>query len=439
MENKSLDVGAFGVGKTVSDSGRLLNANCQSPGGDDRVGVLDPKTKKLTSTPVKDAVDVLGRAGDGVAGADPTTASSSDYVRCKSFLDSLWSFERTSHWLTTRNALTGAFQSSHVGSVDLAIKYAAELSQNGFDIYLSPAEFGEYAETRKAKDVVCVRGFWVDIDVGIQKSEKGLGCATLDEAKSAIKAFRKASGLPEPTHVVLSGNGLHAYWIVDAPISPEQWMTTAKLFKELTRALGLLADPSRTADIASLMRFPETFNFKDKANPLPVKLIFARESLIEKSVMLDAIEAAHIVHCGAANPPTPALLKMRVAQARDSSVLSKQWVMVPAQLQKLTSALCVLSPDVEEHVWSLHRIAPLARAARENPDYAIELYLLARRWSSGELRGLPSNAWITPGGRGLTGEQYFDILWKRFLNDGYTSGRTLGSIYFEAAAAGWQE
>ena len=354
-------------------------------------------------------------------------------------LRDLWSFEGNIHWLTTRNALTGAFQSMPVGSLDEALRRAAELPQGEFDMYLSPAEFAAGAQTRKAQDVVCVRGVWLDIDVGLSKAEQGQGYATLDEAKVAVKAFRIAAGLPRPTHVVCSGSGLHVYWVVDAPIEPVQWLVYAKMFKALTKSLGLLADPTRTADIASLMRVPGTFNFKDQAKPRAVTLIYASDKLVDKAVLLNTIEAAHIAHCGVANPQTPALLKMQVSHGSETSVLSKQWVMVPAQVQKLASALCALSPDVEEHVWSLHRIAPIARAARENPDLAVDLYLLARRWSSGELRGLPATAWTTSGGKGLTGEQYFDTLWKRFLNDGYIGGRTLGSIYFEARAAGWQE
>lgn len=354
-------------------------------------------------------------------------------------LEVLWSSREASHWLTTCNPLTGAFQSVRVGSLDAAVKRAAELARSGFDVYLSVSEFAEHAQTRKAQDVACVRGFWLDIDVALAKAELGQGYATLKEAMTAVKAFRIAAGLPRPTHVVGSGGGLHVYFVVGAPIEPAQWLIYAKMFKALAKSLGLLADPTRTADIASLMRVPGTFNFKDQAKPRAVTLIYASDNLIDKAVMLNAIDVAHAAHCGTVKPQTPALLKMQASHGSEASVLPNQWVMVPAQLQKLASALCALSPDVEEHVWSLHRIAPIARAARENPDLAVDLYLLARRWSSGELRGLPATAWTTSGGKGLTGEQYFDTLWKRFLNDGYIGGRTLGSIYFEARAAGWQE
>ena len=385
------------------------------------------------------ASEMVCVVGDVVVGSVVTVGAGSVDGSDGNLLRDLWRFEGTIHWLTTRNALTDAFQSMLVGSLDEALRRAAEFAQGGFDIYLSPAEFASGVQTRKAQDVACVRGFWLDIDVGAVKAEHGQGYATLDEAKAAVKAFRIAAGLPRPTHVVCSGSGLHVYWVVDAPIEPVQWLVYAKMFKALTKSLGLLADPTRTADIASLMRVPGTFNFKDQAKPRAVTLIYASDKLSDKAVMLNAIDVAHVAHCGAVKPQTPALLKLQASHGPEASVLPKQWVMVPAQLQKLASALCALSPDVEEHVWSLHRIAPIARAARENPDLAVDLYLLARRWSSGELRGLASKAWTTSGGKGVTGEQYFDALWTRFLNDGYVGGRTLGSIYFEARAAGWQE
>lgn len=383
-------------------------------------------------------VDVVGTAvvGNAVAGNVVTAGAGSVKGSTGNLLAGLWRFLRTTHWLTIRNPLTGEFQSFRVGSLDAAMKRASELAQSGFDVYLSVAEFVEPAKTRKAQDVAFVRGFWLDIDVDPAKAEQGQGYATLQEAMAAVKAFRIAARLPRPTHVVGSGGGLHVYWIVDAPIEPTQWQASAKMFKALTKSMGLLADPTRTADIASLMRVPGTFNFKNKANPRAVELIYASDKLIDKLVMLNAIEAAHIAYCGVAKPQAQALLKMQVSHEHDGQ--TKRWINVPAELSKLTSALCVLSPDVEEYVWSLHRIAPIARAAREHPEFALDLYTLARHWSSGYLRGLASKAWTTPGSNGLTGEQYFDTLWARFLNDGYIGGRTLGSIYFEAKAAGWQ-
>ena len=69
------------------------------------------------------------------------------------------------------------------------------------------------------------------------------------------------------------------------------------------------------------------------------------------------------------------------------------------------------------------------------------LEALARTWSSGELRGEPSTAWVTPGAsNGLTGAEAFDEEWSRFLRDDHGGQRTtLGTIYHDAAEAGWRD
>lgn len=64
---------------------------------------------------------------------------------------------------------------------------------------------------------------------------------------------------------------------------------------------------------------------------------------------------------------------------------------------------------------------------------------MAKDWSSGKLGGKPCSAWTTPGNKnGQSGEQIFDAVWNRFLNDSYNGKRaTVGTIYFDAKAAGW--
>lgn len=109
-------------------------------------------------------------------------------------------------------------------------------------------------------------------------------------------------------------------------------------------------------------------------------------------------------------------------------------------MAKLRSALVTLDPDCNEKTWKLARIAPLADAARNHPEHAKKLYELARQFSSGELRGNPSQQWITPGkSNGLTGEEVFDAVWARFMAGKYTGKPTgLGTIFRDAELAGWQ-
>ena len=154
---------------------------------------------------------------------------------------------------------------------------------------------------------------------------------------------------------------------------------------------------------------------------------------IDRSVMLDAIAGAHNGLCSAKPPDQPSI----ATTAANSNGSADAYG--PPDLEKLSSALATLEPDCVEATWKLKRIAPLAMAARNHPELATALYELARSWSSGDLRGKPSKAWATPGStNGLTGEQVFDQVWKRFLKDTYTGKpATLGTIYHDAKEAGW--
>lgn len=110
----------------------------------------------------------------------------------------------------------------------------------------------------------------------------------------------------------------------------------------------------------------------------------------------------------------------------------------PPNFAQLESAFKVLDPDCSEYVWNFHRMAPMANTAAAIPEIADRLCQLARDWSSGDLRGVPSTKWVTPGSNGLTGEQYFDRAWNRFYKGNYTGKKaTLATIFFHAKQAGW--
>lgn len=112
-----------------------------------------------------------------------------------------------------------------------------------------------------------VRAFWVDIDVKADER-----CyATQAEAGNALRGFCVAMGLPKPM-VVSSGGGLHAYWPLTESIDGTTWVDHAAILKALTDSWGLLADPSRTADVASILRPVGTANWKT-GQPRPVQIV----------------------------------------------------------------------------------------------------------------------------------------------------------------------
>ena len=124
---------------------------------------------------------------------------------------------------------------------------------------------------RTAENAGWAKAFWLDIDCGEAKAVEGKGYATIKEAFNALKEFCSSTGLPMPT-LVLSGGGLHCYWPLGASISKDEWKPVAGKLKALTHSLKLLADDSRTSDIASILRPVGTHNWKPEHNGKEVTL-----------------------------------------------------------------------------------------------------------------------------------------------------------------------
>lgn len=122
--------------------------------------------------------------------------------------------------------------------------------------------------SRKATDALGAQCLWLDIDCGEDKVKKRLGYASTDIALQELSKFEDAYGLPAPT-IVRSGHGLHVYWKLTDMANPEEWLHCARLLKAATERHGLLADKTRTADLASILRPAGTFNRK-KETPAPV-------------------------------------------------------------------------------------------------------------------------------------------------------------------------
>jgi hypothetical protein len=123
---------------------------------------------------------------------------------------------------------------------------------------------------RKQINVAFVRSFWVDLDVGESEPGKPPKYATQKLAARAILKFALDHGLPQPW-LVSSGWGVHAYWPTDADMPVSVWKPVAEALKRALRASGVLFDPSRTADEASVLRPPGTHNHKRQ--PRPIKIV----------------------------------------------------------------------------------------------------------------------------------------------------------------------
>jgi hypothetical protein len=168
-------------------------------------------------------------------------------------------------------------QHHHFAAIaDLAAK-AQALDDEGRDVFFAVASYRcAAAESlrRTQANAAQTKSFWLDIDCGPDKAAKGDGYATIEHAEAALPTFCDTHGLPQPA-VVRSGGGLHCYWLLKESISKETWQAVANKIKTLAREGNspLLADPARTADIASLLRPVGTINRKPERNSAPVTLV----------------------------------------------------------------------------------------------------------------------------------------------------------------------
>lgn len=125
-------------------------------------------------------------------------------------------------------------------------------------------EAGDKRKYRVPENQFAAKAFWLDLDCG-----EGKSYPTKKEAASALATFCTTLNLPKPL-LVDSGNGLHAYWPLAKPLAPEKWNRLAQALKTATGSFGLLADPTRTADFASILRPPGTRNKKGEAKLVKV-------------------------------------------------------------------------------------------------------------------------------------------------------------------------
>jgi len=178
----------------------------------------------------------------------------------------------------------GKPKQSFVASVEEIDSLADALVHRGYDAYFALASYADDSG-RTNVNASHLNSFFLDLDCGAGKPY-----ADQAEGVAALKEFVKKSGLPKPSVIVNSGRGVHAYWVVEQPVEKREWRGLAEGFKELCSAHGLHADPAVTADVARILRIPDTLNFKDPQNPQAVHLMMAGtrvgiEALREKFVV----------------------------------------------------------------------------------------------------------------------------------------------------------
>lgn len=155
---------------------------------------------------------------------------------------------------------------------------------------------GELKKKRRiAENASQVKALWADLDVGEDKATKGKGYATQKDAAAAMLGFCRDAGFPAPM-IVNSGSGLHFYWPFEEAIDADEWVMLGANFKVVLAHYGVLADPTRTADVASVLRPVGSHNRKygekevkviKAAGPYPVEVLRDRLGELVSELGLD--------------------------------------------------------------------------------------------------------------------------------------------------------
>jgi hypothetical protein len=126
---------------------------------------------------------------------------------------------------------------------------------------------GQTIAHRSKETATFLKAIWLDIDV----KDSAKGYSSLHEAFAALSQFIAHYSLPSPSAVVLSGGGIHVYWINNRPLTVAEWQPYANGLKAAALSFGLRCDAGVTSDAARVLRVPGTKNWKTDP-PKPVCL-----------------------------------------------------------------------------------------------------------------------------------------------------------------------
>jgi hypothetical protein len=159
------------------------------------------------------------------------------------------------------------------------IAAAAEFVSNARDrdvyvgVGLSRLDYGPSRRCASG-EIVGISGLWADFDLRSDAHGKKPLPTTISDALSVIPASM------QPTVVIATGNGAHAWWLFKEPYifdGEDDRQAIASLVARWNTLLCLNASSrgwayDRLSDLARILRIPGTQNLKDRANPKDVVL-----------------------------------------------------------------------------------------------------------------------------------------------------------------------
>jgi hypothetical protein len=115
---------------------------------------------------------------------------------------------------------------------------------------------GKLKAVRSAENALAFKAVCIDLDV------KEGAYATKEKATAALDEFVARYQLPYPNAIVVSGSGLHVYWISKRTLSVDEWRRWAEGLKRAALEFDLHCDAQCTVNAAQLLRVPGTWNYK---------------------------------------------------------------------------------------------------------------------------------------------------------------------------------
>lgn len=149
---------------------------------------------------------------------------------------------------------TKGFKHDFLATNEEVVARCQELDAKGINNWIALATYADPAGGREATNTVQLQCLWVDLDYKHYDSP--------EEADAAMEPFYAAVG--HPSIEVKSGGGLHAYWLLRAPLPTVQWKILADAFQAKWQSFPDIqkgADPI-SADAARVLRLPGTHNYK---------------------------------------------------------------------------------------------------------------------------------------------------------------------------------
>lgn len=137
------------------------------------------------------------------------------------------------------------------------IQETARLEAAGTQSWMALATYADPEGGRKGTNTVDIQTLFMDVDYKDHESP---------EAAHA-DAQRFFDFLGQPSIQVVSGGGLHAYWVLRSPMSTADWLPLATAFKAAWQGMDVKADASVSSDMARVLRMPGTTNRKEAYGP----------------------------------------------------------------------------------------------------------------------------------------------------------------------------